>query len=151
MTALHHLFPRHVINLVPIHPLMYEIYLEEVLAPEAAIHLIEVDLGVSHETAITVFKESRRFGINMHNPNDPDTEQYIISASQRAAKTIQHDASIYRSWIASGSALPIDQWLSVQKELENDLRVKQEELELDPLADSDMPRMSFNGMGHMTS
>ena len=78
---------------------------------------------------------------------DPDTEQHILAASQHGAAnlTIQHEASIYQSWVASGSALSNEQWVAAQKELENDLRVKQEEMELDPLAD--MPKILFTGMG----
>ena len=100
------------------------------------------------EHSSSVFKESHHFGFDVHNPSDSDsTEQHIFAAGQRAANlTIQHEASIYQSWVASGSALSIEQWVRAQKELENDLKVKQEEMELDPLAD--MPKISFTGMGN---
>lgn len=77
MSALRHLFPPDSINLTTIFPVRYEPFLQEVLAHEAAVGLIQNDLGITREAAIVVFRKSCVFGNNMHGSEDGDTEMHI--------------------------------------------------------------------------
>ncbi|KAF9522000.1 hypothetical protein CPB83DRAFT_734389, partial [Crepidotus variabilis] len=67
LTTLRHLFPKSSIPANDIHPLSYSIYLEEVLALEAAVLLIQDDLKLSYSDAVSVLRESRQFGYNRYD------------------------------------------------------------------------------------
>lgn len=152
MTTLRHLFPPQSINLIDIHPLKYEVFLQEVLAHEAAAHLIQVDLQVSYEEAHVIFRKSCTFGNHMHDSDTPENETHLAAAARQVARSKQHTPSVYRSWIQSGSELDVDTWLGKQKSLsvtmtEEELQIKQEEMDMDPFADDGDDSIEFVGLG----
>ncbi|PPQ76768.1 hypothetical protein CVT26_000268 [Gymnopilus dilepis] len=163
MITLQHLFPRSSISLIDIHPLSYDIFLREVLALEAAAHLIQNDLGITRKDAILVLQQSRTFGNNIHDPDAPEIEIHIRNALRRSRMSPQHDELTYRKWIASGSKLSVDQWLEEERsrppstdgsksqqenELdEEEIRIKQEEMDADPFADMPEQHVDLKGAG----
>ena len=84
----------------------------------------------------------------MHPADAPHVAASITDSERRAARSIQHDASVYRSWIASGTAVPIDDWMQIQRELDKEMRIKQEEMDQDPLADLDIGCGDLVGAGN---
>ena len=109
------------------------------MALEAATHLIQTDLNISRKQAIGILQDSCIFGNNLHDASSPENETHIQSAVRRAQRSGQLDASVYRSWVESGSQLPISEWVKEQRDQEDMMRIKQEEIELDPLAESGIP------------
>ncbi|KDR69493.1 hypothetical protein GALMADRAFT_145530 [Galerina marginata CBS 339.88] len=93
ISALRHLFPPQSVNLVQIHPLKYDTFLQEVLAHEAAVSLIETDLGISYAEAIKVFRESCTFGNHMHKSDDPEIEPFIAAAVRQVSRSTPHTTS----------------------------------------------------------
>jgi hypothetical protein len=65
------LYPQDKINMDALKPLSWSTFIEEVLLPEAAIHLIMEDLGNTYEDAVAVLQESRSFGV-IAFPGDED-------------------------------------------------------------------------------
>jgi len=137
ITAIQHLFPRSSINLVDIRPLTYDILVREVLALEAATRLIQTDLKISRQEAIGILEDSCTFGNNLHDASSPGNEIHIQNAVHWAQRSGRLDASVYRSWVESGSQLPIFEWVKEQKEKEDEMRIKREEIECDPFAESE--------------
>jgi len=143
MSAVCYLFPRNSINTIHIHPLTHEIFLCEVLTHKAAVQLIQVDLNISREEAIAVFRKSCVFG-NIQHPTDTQSSSdkydiHIAAAVRRSSKATRHEDSVYHRWIASGSPLWIDEWLQLEPQpveqlTEEEIRIKEEEMDLDPLA-----------------
>ncbi|KDR68400.1 hypothetical protein GALMADRAFT_231366 [Galerina marginata CBS 339.88] len=147
VTTIQHLFPRSSVNLIDIHPLTYDIFVREVLALEAAARLIQTDLEITRNEAMNVLKKSGPFGKIMHDSSSPNLEAHIQDAVRRARKSIQYDTSVFRSWIASGSDLSVSEWVKDQKRVEEEMRIKQEEMELDPLAASEEADLNISLKG----
>ena len=137
ITTIQHLFPRSSINIINIRPLTYDILIREVLALEAATHLIQKDLDISRKAAIGVLEDSCTFGNNLHDTSSVENETHIQNAVRRAQRSGRLDASVYRSWAESGSQLPISEWVKEQKDQADEMRIKREEIELDPFGNSE--------------
>ncbi|KDR70608.1 hypothetical protein GALMADRAFT_1349818 [Galerina marginata CBS 339.88] len=131
LVAIRHLFPRSSIDATNIHPLTYDVFTREVLALEAVIRLIQVDLKIGRKEALQVFNDSHSFGNNMHDSSSPEIEHQVQNAVMRAQKSAQIDASVHRSWAASGSGLSIFDWVQEQKQRAVEVKVKQEEKEVE--------------------
>lgn len=144
MSALRHLFPPNSVDLVKIHPVRYEAFLREVLAHEAAVRLIEVDLTISREDAIHVFEDSCSFGNSMHDTENNEIEHCIQVAVRRSSKPTIYTPSNYQVWIASGTLLSITEWFDSDRRdstaaalTQNELKIKQEEMDDNPFANED--------------
>lgn len=152
--AIRHLVPATAVDLLDIWPVSYMSFIREVLVPETTVCLIEVDMKVTYNAAITIFHKSCRFGNQTHSMDSAENEVHIQAAMRRASKDKFYDYDTYRNWIASGTTLGVDAWLATlvkstpeavpraRQSLpeitdEEELRVKQEESEMDPFADMD--------------
>jgi hypothetical protein len=146
MTTIHHLFPQKSIQLKDIQPLSYSVYISEVLALEAAARLIEEDMKIDYVEAIKVLHASRDFGNHHYDSDSPEISTHIKAAALRGIRPTPHDASVYYNWIASCSNLGIDDWMKTHQQVlsadSEELRIKQEEMDADPLAAFD-----FSGTG----
>ena len=157
MSAVHYLFPRGHVNLIDIHPLRYELFLQEVLAHEAAVCLIKTDLDISREEAIKVFRQSCGFGKLKHSSDsstEPDVYENHIRAALKRSRSTRHDNSAYRRWIALSTPLWIDDWLKIGAPVagvdltDKEMHIKQEEMDMDPFADGQVASSShFVGTG----
>lgn len=72
-------------------------------------HLIQTNLNVSCKQAIGILEDSCTFGNNLHDASSPENETHIQNAVCRAQWSGRLDASVYRSWVGSGSQLPISE------------------------------------------
>ena len=143
LITLKHLFPESSIETINIYPLTYNVLVEEVLAPEAAVCLIVEDLKTTRSKAIDILHESYTFGNNLHDPDSPENAAHLKSTAKKGRKP-PYGVSVYREWIVSGTALPVNEWFRAEKRRmtvpspslsDEELRIKQEEMDLDPLAD----------------
>ncbi|KAJ7635628.1 hypothetical protein B0H17DRAFT_1149677 [Mycena rosella] len=112
MVAVRFMFPDGV-NLEHYAPLPYSVVLAEVLLPEAAVRIVEQDLELSPRAAKRVLRESYLFGVNRHPST---TESPDVAAAIRYTTEVQQCVnSAYRSWVASGSSLHLNEWVALQK------------------------------------
>ena len=128
--------------MINIYPLTYNVLVEEVLTPEAAICLIVEDLKTTHSKAIDILHKSYTSSNNLHNPDSSENAAHFKSTAKKGRKR-PYRVSVYREWIVSGTALPVNEWFRAEKQhmtvlspsLSNEeLRIKQEEMDLNPLA-----------------
>ena len=91
-------------------------------------------------------QESRLFGNGAHECDAPENVAYINATAKWACKSIAHDASVYRTWIAPRTSLPVGEWVEQQHLTEEELWVKQEEMDDDPLANIDTCNLSSGGL-----
>lgn len=145
MTTIRHLFPQKSIKCEDIEPLSYSTYVDEVLALEAAARLIEDDMKVDYPEAVKVLYASHSFGNHHYDSDAPDITAHIKAAALRGMRPTSHNTSVYHDWIISGSDSDINDWVKAQflSADSEELRIKQEEMDADPLAALD----NFSGRG----
>ena len=134
-TTLRFMFPDNPDLATSFIPLTYDIFVREVLIPEATIRLVQQDLGITPEAAIIVLKESHIFGLVLH-PVDDDCEFYL-AALLSISKSHRRTQWSLRTWEACGTALDFETWLQGQKDMEEILAVKLEYTEAELPDDED--------------
>ncbi|KAJ6624217.1 hypothetical protein B0H10DRAFT_1943406 [Mycena sp. CBHHK59/15] len=113
-------------------PLTYEIIIREVLIPRQP-PIVQEDLDLSAEAAISVLKQSHTFGI-IRQPMDDDCP-FLMNAIRLITESNQCTQSAERSWKVSGTELPFHEWVQVQREL---MIIKSEPVETQIMAASKM-------------
>ncbi|KAJ7224210.1 hypothetical protein GGX14DRAFT_350635 [Mycena pura] len=108
-------------------PLTYHIALWEILIPEAAIQLIQQDLDIGPEDAISILQQSHTFGLTLH-PSKDDCE-FLMAAVRLISKSHRRTQWSLRAYEASGSNLDFEAWLQNQRDMEELLAVKKETVE----------------------
>jgi hypothetical protein len=76
--VLRKLYPQDKINMDALKPLSWSTFIEEVLLPEAAVHLIMEDLGNMYEDAVAVLQESRSFGVIAFLGDHPAMQSLLL-------------------------------------------------------------------------
>ena len=138
LITLKYLFSKEKISADDIQSLIYNKFIEEVLAPEAAVGLIMEDLRADYSKTVEILHASFTFSNNMHNPDDSENAQHIKTATERDHWATIYNALVYQQWIASGSTLPINVWHRVEKqadrtETDNEPQIKEEQKDISNL------------------
>lgn len=65
-----HLFPPESFDISPFSPLSHKAILRDLLIPEAVVLLIQSDLNIARDGAITVYLDSQQYGTYAHQQED---------------------------------------------------------------------------------
>lgn len=109
-------------------PLTYDIVLYEIFVPEVAVRLIQEDLHVSPEDAISILRESYSFGLTLH-PSD-DCPCYNFAARIIAPSHRNHNWS-YKVYKESGTDVDFESWLQHQMSKEGVAATKVEPMDME--------------------
>jgi hypothetical protein len=102
-------------------PLSYNTLIREVLVREAALLLIQQDLGFDRVKALKTLTRSEGFGTMLHPGDDSSHIQAIIDKTTKAA---QRQGTLLRMWKASNSIESFSDWLREQNFQDDDPRIK---------------------------
>jgi RTC4-like domain len=102
-------------------PLSYKTLIHEVLVREAALLLIQQDLGFDRVKALKTLTNSEGFGTMLHPGDNSPHIQAVIDKTTKAA---QHQKTLFRMWKASNSVESFSDWLREQNFQDDDPRIK---------------------------
>lgn len=125
-------------------PLTYQIFIREVLIPEAVARIIQADLELQlPEDAVSIIEDSHQFGLTLH-PVDDDCP-HLMHALQVITERNQRIQSMVRSWEASRTDLPLEEWTESQKKLA--IKVESMEVNLSSNGEVKAPGLAGNTRG----
>jgi hypothetical protein len=102
-------------------PLSYNTLIREVLVREAALPLIQEDLGFERVKALKTLNSSDGFGTMLHPGDDSPHIQAVID---KTTKTARRQEALLRMWKASDSIESFSDWLREQNFQDDDPRIK---------------------------
>jgi len=121
--ALTFLFPDGSLDLKHFEPVPWDSLIHVVLLPEAAVALIQDDLGLNRKDAIATMRESQAFGSALHPGDDSPHVEKLLRYTRRLMSA---ENTGYPLWIASGATLGLSEWANLQKKLGKDVNIKHE-------------------------
>jgi len=102
-------------------PLSYNTLIREVLVREAALLLIQENLGFERVKALKTLNSSNGFGTMLHPGDDSPHIQAVID---KTTKTARCQEALLRMWKASNSIESFSDWLRKQNFQDDDPRIK---------------------------
>jgi hypothetical protein len=109
-------------------PLSYNTLIREVLVREAALLLIQEDLGFDRVKALKTLNSSDDYGTMLHPGDDSPHIQAVIEKTTKAA---QRQEALFRMWKASDSIESFSDWLREQNFQDDDSRIKVPQIEVE--------------------
>ena len=137
-------------------PLSYKTLIREVLVREAALLLIQQDLGFDRVKALKTLTSSEGFGTMLHPGDDSPHIQAVIDKTTKAA---QRQEALFRMWKLSDSVESFSDWLREQNFQDDDpcikvpqikVEVKEEGKEIGLLAEGSSGDGAMEVMGFRT-
>jgi hypothetical protein len=102
-------------------PLSYKTLIREVLVREAALLLIQQDLGFDRVKTLKTLTNSEGFGTMLHPGDDSPHIQAVIDKTTKAA---QRQEALFCMWKVSDSVESFRDWLHEQNFQDDDPRIK---------------------------
>ena len=137
-------------------PLSYKTLIHEVLVREAALLLIQQDLGFDHVKALKTLTSSEGFRTMLHPGDDSPHIQAVID---KTTKATQLQEALFHMWKVSDSIESFSNWLREQNFQDDNPRikvpqikveVKEEGKEIDWLAEGSSGDSAIKAMGFRT-
>ena len=106
---------------VTFQPLSYKTLIREVLVREAALLLIQQDLGFDRVKALKTLTNSKGFGTMLHPGDDSPHIQAVID---KITKATRRQEALFRMWKLSDSVESFGDWLREQNFQDDNPRIK---------------------------